>query len=185
MKCKATVNSIRKAYPCYNQAQVESLFRKLGIEVITPKMAGDLRLGSKTTMDKGPEGCQCGICVGKRVIPQDRMWALIYAFGLKKQTILKFVSSELLKVVKKRWADAPKSLLQYLKTGKGDKDKILEDIKYTVAVQHYWSLQEEVIDYVRLGCRRAYRILRCTTHISITRQRECIKQLVKLCESQK
>jgi len=182
MKCKATVNSIMKAYPCYTQAQVESLFRKLGVKVITPKMAGDLKLGSKITMDKGPEGCQCEICTTKRVILQDRMWALIYAFGLKKQTILKFVSAELLKVVKKRWADAPKSLLQYLKTGKGDKDKILEDIQYTVTVQRF---HEEVIDYVRLGWCRAYHILRFTAHISITRQRECLRQLVKLCEAQK
>jgi hypothetical protein len=145
-------------------------------------MVGDLRLGSRTTMCKGLEGGQCKVCMGKRVRPEDRMWVLIHASGLKVQTVLKFVSSELLKVLKKKWAGAPKELLQYLKTGKGDKYKVLEAVGYTVAVQ---SLQQEVIDYVRLGWCRAYRILRCTTHISITRQRECIEQLVKLCEAQK
>ena len=143
MKCKATVNSIMKAYPCYNRTQVESLFRKLGVEVITPKMAGDLKLGSKIRMEKGPE----------RVTPQDRMWALLYAFGLKKQTILKFVSSELLKT---------------------DMD-----------IGTSYSFRSEVGGYVRFGYTRAYRILICHTHRSITRQKECIKQLVKLCEAQK
>ena len=143
MKCKATVNSIMKAYPCYNRTQVESLFRKLGVEVITPKMAGDLKLGSMICMVKGPE----------RVTPQDRMWALLYAFGLKKQTILKFVSSELLKT---------------------DMD-----------IGTSYGFRSEVGGYVRFGYTRACGILICHTHRSITRQKECIKQLVKLCEAQK
>ena len=153
MKCKATVNSIMKAYPCYNRTQVESLFRKLGVEVITPKMAGDLKLGSMICMVKGPEGCECEVCTKKRVTPQDRIWALLYAFGLKKQTILKFVSSELLKT---------------------DMD-----------IGTSYSFRSEVGGYVRFGYTRACGILICHTHRSITRQKECIKQLVKLCEAQK
>jgi hypothetical protein len=109
------------------------------------------------------------------------MWALIYAFGLKKQTILKFVSAELLKVVKKKWADAPTSLLKYLKTGKGDKGVVLLDMD----VGTYSGFRSEVAEYIYYGYGRAYHILITSTHISITRQRECIKQLVKLCESQK
>jgi hypothetical protein len=178
MKCKATVNSIMKAYPCYNRTQVESLFHKLGVEVITPKMAGDLKLGSKICMEKGPEGCQCEVCTKKRVTPQDRIWALLYAFGLKEQTILKFVSSELLKVVQKKWKDAPKSLFQYLKTGKSNKDDVLTDMDIGTS----YGFRSEVGDYVRFGYTRAYRILICYTH---PRQKKCIKQLVKLCEAQK
>ena len=68
-----------------------------------------------------------------------------------------------------------------VKTGKGDKGVVLLDTD----VGTYSGFRSEVAGYIYYGYGRAYHILITSTHISITRQRECIKQLVKLCESQK
>ena len=179
MKCTATIESIMEAEPCYPRDAIENVFREHEAESFTPREIGNLR---RHVVMHENTACTCASC-NRMLQARDRMWVLLYVCGLKKATILAFIKGEAWGMIKK-WKGAPASLIKYFKTGKGKPAQIkadMEDTDYQPA---------RYVARLYLGKEREdkfweYLILFKIIGGSSRKQREYLRKLVKLCESQK
>jgi hypothetical protein len=193
MKCKATVRSIMKAGPCYSATQIKSLFRKLNVTVITPKMVANLKLGNKTCMERDDNQCRCAGCIRDSIIKiQDRLWGLLNCFDLRAKAIQQFVFPELLQLLKKLWPEAPDVVTSYLKTGKGRKaavgDEFLKlgrddstSVQRFMGGQAYNLILGEAY-YVKTS---AYILLKMCADNKVHSTAWHVKKLAKLCSDQR
>jgi len=188
MRYKATIKSILKAGPCYSRNQIRSLFHQLGVRSLTTKMVGDLSIGSEIRLTPSGLGCACSYCMSRRISIDDRIWCLLYAFGLKAKVIENLVIKELLRETKKHWKDIPKSVVQFLKTGEGDTAKIKFDLYRRPLELEASSYRSEVALLLRnrnafTDTNVAFSILCLCNAGKPKKQVAHLKKLVTLCEA--
>ena len=83
MKCSITAARVIKAHPCRPSKDIRALFKQLGVSKLTPKQMA----AHKEEVWVG------GWYVGTLV---NRIWAMLYAAGLKKATLYTFLKKRLL-----------------------------------------------------------------------------------------
>jgi len=192
MKCKATVRSIMKARPCYSSTQIKSLFRKLKVKVITPKMVANLNLGNRVKMDRAVGQCGCSYCMKACIRTDDRLWGLLNCFGLKAQSIRRFMFPAILQLLKKFWPDAPDLVIQYLKTGRGkvvqagDELIAIADVTTLTSDQRFLSglVHRLITGNAEDVHHSAYVILKMCADYRIHSVAWYVKKLAEVCESQ-
>ena len=179
MKCVATIRRIMKAGPCYAYEEVEGVFRKFKVKGLTPKILGNLRLRYRIQVTAG--SCTCSSCTDSVRI-WDRIWVLLYACGLRKETLLAFIKKEAWSKVK-NWREAPTSLIDFFRTDKRDTLRVLlDDIQLSSGLGQQRYIARE---YVERSLLFEYRILNWIIGPDPRKQKRYLKKLVELCEAQK